>query len=288
MNSWTHRTQPLPWHPRRALKRLVLRQIRRDVRCVFVLSTGRCGTTSLASLLNLSDSITAVHEPRPRFLEETKALYETHRANIASVERNFLNGFQWTRYPSLLEAWKTSSYYAECSNRLTYAAPALARHFKKAQFIHLYRHPADVVRSAMRRGYYTGDHVWDPSRITPRQDDDARSHWESWTEFEKCCWYWKAVNEFSCRFGKSVGADRCFSLPAEMLFENNEETLLHLFHWLGAEAPAQHSRHDALSEPQNTQTQGKFPLWDDWSLPMKQTLSRIASPVAEQLGYDLS
>jgi hypothetical protein len=44
------------------------------------------------------------------------------------------------------------------------------------KFVHLFRHPGEVVRSGMRRGWYNG-HPSDRYRIEPGQHDPMRRLW---------------------------------------------------------------------------------------------------------------
>src|SRR5690625_7198839 len=64
------------------------------------------------------------------------------------------NIFTAGREQHLRYAYKSEKRYIETNNQLTFFAPGLARMFPDAQFVHLYRHPGEVVRSGMRRGWF--------------------------------------------------------------------------------------------------------------------------------------
>ena len=177
--------------------------------------------------------------------------------------------------------------YAETSNRLTYFADALAELMPRSVFIHLHRHPGDVVRSGMRRGYYVSNE-WDRWRITPRPTDPFAEEWDRWDSFSRTCWYWRAVNEVALQTSAALGSQRAYDLPSSVLFQANLPELAKLFNWIGADVPADDAVQGVLSVRHNEQSSGKFPAWRDWSGVQKAELRRIAGDVAERLGYDLS
>jgi len=256
----------------------------RRTRCLFVLSTGRCGTASLTRLLALSPEIHSYHEPKPPFLQESQQAY-LHGPLLPPQQQAFASHFLNLRARQLLSAYRQQVLYAECSNRLSFLAPALAHCFPQSRFIHLYRHPADVVRSGMRRGYYTGYNNWDRYRIVPRSDDPAAAEWSQWDELAKVCWFWKATNAY-CRQWTLETPDRCFSLAAEALFTDPAATD-HLFDWLGLARLPREQTDQLRATPENAQRTGDFPDWPAWSEDQRCTLRSIAGEVADQLGYDL-
>ena len=182
-----------------------------STKCLFVLSTGRTGTTTVVQLIDLSPSISAVHEPEPRHLELLRE----------SFLRPF-NEFQ-SQIPLITRArrsliGKTGAQdlaYAEATI-LKFFAPTLAQLLPNAKFLHLYRHPADVVRSGMRRRWYDG-HSYDQYKILPSPGGPVAAEWDSWGAFEKNCWTWQAENDYFLRFGELVGDDRCLKMSFEEL-----------------------------------------------------------------------
>jgi hypothetical protein len=265
------------------VKRLLARSLRRRVECLFVLSTGRCGTMGLTSLLDLSPRIDAVHEPSPLFLEETMAAYMGHPVDQARSEA-YAEDYAAGRSPMLAWAAIRGVRFAECSNRMTYFAPFLAEYFPRSRFLHLYRHPGDVVRSAMRRGHYD-HHRWDPYRITPRPDDPFADAWEHWGPFEKCCWNWQAINQHILDFRAAIDPRRVAAVSFESLFRSDQDKAMGLFDWLGVPRPSREDVRRSLETRENAQQEGEFPAWRAWTDSQKSRLSEIAGSVAERLGY---
>jgi Sulfotransferase family len=252
---------------------------------VFVLSTGRTGTQSLARLMGASEDIDSYHEPWDQMLEETKAAYENHPlSDCASAE--LARHCARTRVRSLLACLARRRVYAETSNRLTYIAAPLARFFHKSYFIHLHRHPGDVVRSAMRRHFYDG-HPWDRWRIVPRADDPFYDAWGGWGAFEKCCWYWRAVNEWSLGVCASLPQERVLDLPFDALVGGDPSAAGRMFGWLGVRPPPTALMMAMLRTKRNAQEEGEYAVYGAWTPSQRETLARIAEPVASQLGYVL-
>lgn len=267
------------------LRSFAIAWARRRLRCVFVLSTGRVGTDTLMRLLSLAPKIGAEHEPFPQLLSETKQAYQDRKFDTEAA-RNYLNARLFAEQKNCLgRCLRQRLVYVETSNRLTYIAPSLSQFFPHSMFIYLYRNPTDIVRSGMRRNYYTG-HPWDLYRITPRRDDPFVNRWNSWSSFEKCCWYWKAVNEFSLEFLKFLLPERQFLLPSEVLFNQDFDKLQELFEWIGAKAPGRSEMSEVLSVHHNEQQEGDFPKWPEWKSDLRMCMTEIIRPVALELGYE--
>lgn len=269
------------------MKRPILDLVRHELRCVFVLSTGRAGTSTLTRLLDASPGIFAQHEPRTQMYRETFGAY-MEGAQGASLAEEYLvqRLFRYRRHSHLSSALWERLVYAETGNRLTYIAESLAGYFPKAKFIHLHRRPDEIVRSGMRRGWY-GSHEADVFRIIPRPKDSFANQWSGWDRFQKCCWFWNACNAHALEFAGKVGSDRCVSLPSTRLFSGDLSELRRIFEWLEVLPPERADVLTALNERTNEQTEGNFPRYEEWSSDMKRTMWSLVAPVATQLQYEV-
>lgn len=254
----------------------------KKARAVFVLSTGRAGTMSLTKLLAISPKIRAAHEPRPMLLEESKVAFSEVWDDVEQYAQIFRNA----RAHVLGGTYLRRQIYAETANHLAFLSPAIATLVPGAKFIHLYRHPADVVRSGMRRGWYNG-HPWDRFRIKPASDDPAARHWDHWNHFEKNCWYWRAANEFALRFISSIDPTKSLCLKFEDLFGTEAGVCQSVFEFLNVPCPAQSEIHAVLATRYNQQTSGSFPRRHNWSQEQRRTLQRITGSTMQRLGYSL-
>lgn len=267
------------------VRALLLQLVRRRLDCIFVLSTGRTGTDTLAHLLNLSPDVVADHEPRPWFRRASKAAYQEGRYP-SSIARDYLNArlFSSRASSQLGQAFRNRMVFVETANRLTYLAPALAEYFPRSRFIFLHRDPASIVRSAMRRGYYRNN-PWDPYRIVPGEGNEFHSDWQNKSPFEKCCWYWNAVNEFSLDFMDTLPSQRRFVLSSESLFEGEPANIDSLFSWMGVPVPPRGRVLEVIAQKLNRQQSGDFPVWGHWTQSQQDAMWSIVEPVASRLGY---
>jgi hypothetical protein len=252
--------------------------------CVFVLSTGRAGTKTLTALFDLSPQVVATHEPEPRLLKQSFDAF-MEGSNQAGSEK-------WravvlaARDDAVFQANRRGKIYIETNNRLTHLAYALAAVFPASRFVHLHRHPYEVIRSAMRRHYYQG-HNWDFARMVPRPSEPIAMMWEALSPLEKSAWYWAVINAEALAFLESLPTSRRMNLPARKLFTADQETLKALFGFIRVDAPPSRDIKGVLGEEINAEVDGKFPLPSEWSEQDRASVRRIVETTAQALGYEL-
>lgn len=167
---------------------------------------------------------------------------------------------------------------------MIYLAPLIAALYPCSKFIFIHRHPADVGRSGMRRGWYV-DHPWDSARITPRQHDPALAQWSAWDQFEKVCWLWKEANEFIIEFLRTLSQRRVHWISFKALAQGRKESIESLFTFAGARFPAHASVVKTIATKHNAQRTGTFPEYSTWSPRERQMMAEIAGPTMHSLGY---
>lgn len=247
--------------------------------CVFTLSTGRSGTLTLIKMLGLSPDIYAVHEPDPKLLDEFNTAFYEIRAN----SRRYRTLFKDARRDIICQARRQRKIYAEGAI-MKYFSPVIAAMMKNARFLYCHRHPAGVVRSGMRRGWYQG-HVFDKYKLAPIQTDPAYDKWQEWDAFAKNCWMWKMENEFFLRFINHVGDGRALKVPFEKLIDPESNFSQDLFRFIGVDPPGYDEVCGTLKVQHNKQQTGDFPEFNQWSDAQKRTLYDIAGDVMQELGY---
>jgi Sulfotransferase family len=255
-------------------------------RCLFVLSSGRTGTQTLAAILDASPHLLAHHEVHPRLV---KASFDYHMAGGArAADRE-----RWrelvlaARDDLVLNASRRGRIYAETSNRVTYIADLVRDAFPASQFVFLHRAPLEVIVSGQRRGWYQ-DHPWDFARIVPRSDDPEAERWPSMTRVERIAWYWAAVNGEAADFLETLPAERRLELRADALFDPDSGSWRELFAFLGVPEPPERSIRGVLGRRLNRQVGGHAASPPaEWSENERATVMRLVGPVAERLGYPL-
>lgn len=157
----------------------------------FVLSTGRAGSRTMASVLSQSPSCECLHEPEPRLIAETVQF----RYGAISLERmtKLVSGRGTTQIPDRV--------YGEANNRLSLVVPALRAAYPEARFVWLVRDGRDFVASADQRGWYHPPedgkqrNEWEATRLRGDLAGAVSSErWEAWSPFERICWSWTYVN----------------------------------------------------------------------------------------------
>lgn len=157
-------------------------------RLFLVTSTGRTGTTWLATLLNRIDDCHVVHEPLPvEQCAHVQALQEPDSA------RDYVAGFRLREI-----AWRLQNdfcgTYGEVNGALRRHIKPLREILPHARIIHLVRNPRDVLRSMLNRAALTAsDKVYckleHPANI-------ERAEWLGMDQFAKLCWLWSADNAY--------------------------------------------------------------------------------------------
>jgi hypothetical protein len=252
--------------------------------CLFVLSTGRVGTKTLAALIGLARNVFSYHEPRPLLYGLSKLSYEY--SDNADVSKVLQEAFFVTRQELMKRSLDCDMGYVESSPQVTFLAPFILKIVPNVRFIHLVRDPRDVVRSGMRRKWYEG-HGADKTRIIPRPDSSAGREWESYSAFKKNLWLWNETNSWILKFTSGVPAERILLLHSEKIFGAREETLRKLFTFVGSSLPPGRKIAHVLGKKLNQQKTGTFPESEVWSNEMQCDLFKIAGPTAQSLGYKL-
>jgi hypothetical protein len=250
------------------------------VPAVFILSTGRVGTTSLIHLLNLSPKISAHHEPKPKLLKLLKRSF----AEFDDDSQSFGNLFIRARCRLIKLAHDQRRIYVEAT-LLKYMAPFIAQQMPHAKFIHVHRHPGGVIRSGMRRGWYD-DHPMDRYRPKPIREDPLRKQWRSLSPFEKNCWFWDADNRRFLDLAERIGRERVMRISYERLFGGDNDGAIELFRFIEVPPPDIHQITRSLDQPHNAQQGRDFPTYDKWNSTMRRTLDQIAGQTMSRLGYE--
>lgn len=225
---WARRKQ----HPRYSLN--VLPDLAALAPPVFVLSTGRCGTLTLAHLFRLAPGVRAFHEPLPDLYFLNNRLYQqpVDDPYIVFLALHFARGFLWD--PLSLAGKR----YVETSCHMTFHAPWLHQLMPQARFLHLVRAPGSFARSATRRGWYTS--TTNKREISPRPDAPAAAAaggWDARDAFSKNVWYWNEVNRFARDFLDALPPGQGIRLHAEDIFSGQPKALRQLYALVDSEPP---------------------------------------------------
>lgn len=251
----------------------------RSARCLFVLSTGRTGSSTLIRLLNLSPRVTALHEPKPNLVRQYRRAY----SGVMNRPDRYRRLFERARRRLISRECPNGEVYAEAT-LLKFFAPVIAEMLPNAKFLHLHRHPGEVVRSAMRRRWYL-DNPLDRYRLVPSPTDPACGLWRHWDSFQKACWLWHVENQYFLDLAQTLGNDRVLRLPFDQWIDPRTGEYRRIFDFIGIDPPELGAVSRILGMKYNRQVDGEFPHYEQWTDVQKQSLCEIAATTMNHLGY---
>jgi hypothetical protein len=242
----------------------------------FVLSTGRCGTMTLAHILNTATNARVWHHPQPDPIVEARWAYQ------GKIDKRRV--FWQVRYPIVFKAWSERLIHGETNHLMTPFADMLSKDIPQSKFVVLLRHPQDFVRSGMRRNYYNG-HPWDFGRLRPEEETPQYRQWRRLDRFEKICWLWRETYMRILDMTESLPSDRVKFVRFEELVRSpavSED----LFLFLGLKNYARNAVRSVLRRRYNEQKTGSFPVTGSWNSDLWEKLYRQCGKLAQEFGYD--
>lgn len=270
--------------------RFLRKRLRSDNRCgwdeacgnhaLFVLSTGRAGTKLITRLLDQSPLLWVEHAPTPELALQSYLVYRD-RPSADALRWSFVHA----RAEQIARVHTAGLRYVETNNRITLYASAIADILPNARFVHLVRHPAEFVRSGMRRGYYAHMPPALSGHIEPRTDDAAYAKWQNLDRMEKIAWQWNEINASIESFKATTPDSRMLTITSNALFKDSD-VLVRLFDFAGIPCPQLSALAQLQSTVINRQRAGNYPPFEEWNQEQRTTLRRWA-PLAEQYGFCL-
>lgn len=241
----------------------------------FTLSSGRCGTLSLARLLDTAANAHVWHHPQP------DPIYESLQAYWGTINKKEV--FRRARQSIIYKTWSAGLIHGETDLLMTSFSDIIAEEIPDSKFIVLIRDPRDFVRSGMRRNYYQG-HAWDPGRLRPTEGSEELIRFQQMDQFEKICWLWRETYSRINRFCADIPEDRQMVVRFEDLVKDNS-VLKNVFDFLGLKPFNQDAVGKIIQQKFNEQVVGAFPTPDQWNTELSQKLWRECGEIAEEFGY---
>ena len=268
--NWTRTSDPLEQERGNDRWQVLIHPIhwRAEGRRYFFLSTARAGSRWLSEALNQATPLTARHEYiLNQDYHRGETSYKT-TANFRSLEDN-----PKLVHDRLLEAWEEldqmSEDYAEVNVYLPTFVDELRRIFPGAKFIHLHRHPAQVVRSLMDRDWY--DTPEDHAHPCLTKADASKLN-----QFERVCQYVAETNERLLQVcDERIGLEE---------LTRNTESLQSVMHRLGIPFHSRLGSH-LCKTVINDSKRHDFKQPEQWTLDQIFTYQRLIGGIAQTLGY---
>jgi len=241
----------------------------------FVLSAGRCGTMTLARVLDTAPNANVWHHPQPDPIKEALLAW------WKEIDRS--RCFWRSRAPIIHNSWANGKIHGETDLLMTPFCDVIAEEIPDAKFIVLVRDPRDFVRSGMRRNYYK-NHSWDFGRLRPKSDSAEYANWQDLDQFEKICWLWAATYQEIQTKIRSIKKDNLLVLRLED-FINDPTGLEPVFEFLGLEGFDEVAIRTVLSKKLNQQRSGDFTQKEEWPERLHRQLWKQCGSLAESYGY---
>ncbi len=241
----------------------------------FVLSAGRCGTMTLARILDTADNARVWHHPQPDPIRESLLAYQ------GRIDKRAV--FWKMRQSVIQNTWAKGQIHGETDLLMTPFCDMLAEEIEDAKFLLLVRHPADFVRSGMRRNYYCG-HPWDVGRLRPSEGTADVEAWEEKDQFEKICWLWRETYARALQMKAAIGDDKVIVVRFEDLV-GSTDSFRRLFDFLDLQGFDRDRIDTILSKKLNAQLSGDYAEPHAWSDALTNRLWDECGPIAEQFGY---
>ncbi|MEX1190327.1 MAG: sulfotransferase [Brumimicrobium sp.] len=261
-----------------------LRQNLDQISPVIFLSTGRCGTKWIDTVLSEDDTIVSLHHPIPVMRSQAKLAYSFEFNKAKENEKELLKElFLAGREDLILQSEKVGKELIITDSRTTFFAEIIYELFPKAKFVHLHRHPGEVVRSGLRRKWYVSNDQSELNRITPIKTSEFTEKWSAFDLIEKNAWLWKETNEWILNFLNKVPESQKFNISFN---DWNEESLSELFSFCGARIDKSQIN-KKLNKKINSQKSVSVSKYKDWNEEDKSKVKEFCSKTAELLGYQL-
>jgi len=244
---------------------------------VFFLSTGRTGTKYFTNLLEIDKSVKVYHSPKPELIRESKVMYDNYKGNNFFSKNGEDEFFLLARLELLRNTYNFNKLYVETNNRITFFAHSIIRLIPNAKFVHLYRHPGEIIKSGMERGWYTGINSHDIGRITENNE-----RWHSFSQEEKIAWMWKETNSYIENLKKSR-PENFFSINFN---EVSSDDIIKLteFTNLNIDYSTKMFKKKFLQKV-NIQKSNSYPHYTDWSKNIKYKVELICGDLMYKYGY---
>jgi len=246
----------------RTLRRLIQRSILdRDIRTeqrFFCQNSGACGSHYIVDLLNENGIERAFHEKDPDLNEIGVRHFNSPLPNSQLVQT-----LRYTRH----------NVFFEANNRLFSLSRELAEAFPAARFIHLFRHPANAVRSAMSKPN-VAEYLKTNVRFSGSMAGTAAHR-----PLERFCLYWKNVNQRILDDLQSLeqSGTEVLWLDFDDLITGDVEKLESFF---DCELP---NRKRSPSNVGVVRSEGKFESFEEWNDQDRMALNEICLPLFERL-----
>lgn len=271
----------------------------------FGAGAGRCGTMTLANLINAEEGIAALHEGKFRHREtpgdqwlpfltlQNLRTYHDPETAISTLES--------MRSAQVAEIIKTHNLKALGDIAYNYApfVAAIPRVFPDAKLIYIHRDGRDFVRSVLT------DEVPDPTpvgwldrkpsdkveryislgRLRPRPTDPLNKTWSELSAISKNAWLWSETNRLILDGLEDWNPDNLLTLRFSEFFSNLETKYNVVREFLGITKAKPPQLEELMCRPINSRRRRMLPAKEEWTDQMNSDFFTYAEATMNRLGY---
>lgn len=254
---------------------------------IFVLNTGRSGSSLLHKVFRSFDSIKAYHEAPPNLFLQSNYAYHNQYQELVLQKM-----FETARIELMLEAAVNNKRYLETNQCMVFFCRQILLLFPQAKFIHVVRHPGDFVRSAITKGWHKNDSVWEMGRIRMENEND----WKKLSQIQKLGWVWYHTNEFIEAFANDFPENNMLVRLEDLV--SHRKSFNNVLKFLGEKKVGTNRYKELFSkkvnkvivhqnEPENMFKNPNYPKYADWPENDQEQLKTFVNTLAEKYSYSL-
>ena len=197
-------------------------------RLFFVVTTGRSGSTTIASLLDQHPDIDARHEPRLQLIQWSSE-FAHGVLSPGEIRKKLHRLFLET------SCFRPGAVIIESDQKHSHMIPQLYQLLPNVKFIWLTRRGYDFVASAAGRGWYADEdhpvrqrrpYYYDSFRVQGDLMGEVEPEtWRIMSNFERVCWYWSSVNRTIERDLRALPRECWHHVRIEELVDETAELL---------------------------------------------------------------
>lgn len=260
---------------------------------VFIVSTGRSGTTTLTQILQMHPDVCCLNEAKPALRTEGCMTWSGYYS-LKRIEQRI----RLKREKLISQITQNRFVYIEGTPPASHLINMLYSLFN-ARFVHLFTDGREFVRRAADKGWHeksnpVGEFLTMLRRrfllgIMGGRKIDRRMKPPSdlKTQIEKLAWLWVTVNEVIIHQMSALPENFRFSLKLEDI---NEDELVRLHEYIGIKVYPEVLTEmlEFLKKQLAEFPQPSFRPYDEWNEHEKKRFGQIAGDMMNKLGYDLN
>lgn len=258
---------------------------------VFIVSTGRSGSTMISQVLAVHPSLCAFHEPHPHLRTEAFAKW-ADPSSYKAIERRIRR----KRDDLISQIRLNRLIYVESSNYTSHLIEEL-HDIYQAKFVHLYRDGRNFVRSGLERDWYNQQPLQHLIKTWLRRrylvdigktatDNLLNPPGNLRTRLEKIAWLWTETNRKILDSFSSLPDSSKFSFKLEKLCKDK---IIDLLNFIGVDFQAEliDEMLEIASARPNKTKKPTIPSYIEWSEQEKNRFNNIAKDMMQTLGYTI-